>query len=534
MTENGDFRSSSPQPPEGAHREERVGEILRKARESRQLSIATIARNLKLNPRYIEALESSDYDLIPADAYIRVYLQSLSRHLSLNSEELLSRFFKERGVTGVDTLKRDPNTKINLALEEKKKPNPVFFGVAAVALALAIFAYMFWFAPFSKETAKPNGAAPAAGVSATTSAAPQTTPAPSDSATLAARAPDDILSGVLEGVSAPRPVLTHKDSVRAARNEKRRLASAKESLKPVVAEVKHPPKILDTAKKVAAVKSSLLKDSALKAKTAEAKSASAIAKETPKQTIIEPKHAQPTKDTGKPGTVKPTATAVAPKDTLKPVIADLKPPAKPNDTVKPVAAAPVATPTKDTAASKTVQTIAKPPATQPKDTAKQPPAKPAIAKDSLPKVKTSEVKAVAAPLKDSVLKAAPVSPVPAKDTVKNSHPVHDSAKKTSMATPPAGGKPMMLEIKATASSSWARVLSDGKPSRNLLGPGTAKSFSAQDSFQIRVGDGEAVSISLDGKPITLPRKGAVSLKIDRSGVSELSYEKWSTETNGRF
>ena len=131
------------QTPEPVPVKECVGEILRKERERRDVSIYIIAKDLRLNPRFIEAIETNDYDLLPGDAYIRVYLRSLCKYFSLNADELLERFFKERGLCGVDTLRKDSKTKINIAaLKEKEKPNKTAILAVSVFIILALLSYI--------------------------------------------------------------------------------------------------------------------------------------------------------------------------------------------------------------------------------------------------------------------------------------------------------------------------------------------------------------------------------------------------------
>jgi hypothetical protein len=56
------------------------------------------------------------------------------------------------------------------------------------------------------------------------------------------------------------------------------------------------------------------------------------------------------------------------------------------------------------------------------------------------------------------------------------------------------------------------------------------SFTASDSFNVHVGIGDAVSFSLNGMPLELPkRKGVVTFKVDRSGtVTVWPLEKWNS------
>jgi cytoskeletal protein RodZ len=136
MAQNNGVNALQPPVPEdaGPHKE-RVGEILKRERERRQISIEAVAGKLRLNARYIEALEANRYDQLPGDTYIRVYLRSLSNFFSLTSEEILRRFFEERGLTGADTLRKDSSTKINLAAqEEKKSTTPLLVTLAVIAL----------------------------------------------------------------------------------------------------------------------------------------------------------------------------------------------------------------------------------------------------------------------------------------------------------------------------------------------------------------------------------------------------------------
>jgi cytoskeleton protein RodZ len=133
--------------PDNAHGTEsapsdHIGDIIKRTRMARGLSIETLARELKITSRYLEALEANDYDRMPGDTYIRVYLRSICVYFSLNPDEILLRFFDQRGLTGVDTLRKDSSTKINLtAIPEQKKPGMLPFLGIAVIVALAASAF---------------------------------------------------------------------------------------------------------------------------------------------------------------------------------------------------------------------------------------------------------------------------------------------------------------------------------------------------------------------------------------------------------
>ncbi|KMQ50624.1 Transcriptional regulator [Chitinispirillum alkaliphilum] len=120
---------------------DRVGDILRKERITRRIAIETIAKDLKLNVKYIKALESSDFNSLPADPYIRVYLRSLAKYLSLDPEEILSTFYKEKGISS--EMEKGSSSKIQVSMQdtEIKKQNPTF--IFAIILIILFGAFIF-------------------------------------------------------------------------------------------------------------------------------------------------------------------------------------------------------------------------------------------------------------------------------------------------------------------------------------------------------------------------------------------------------
>jgi cytoskeletal protein RodZ len=118
---------------------DKVGDMLRKERLTRRITVETIAKDLKLNVNYIKALELSDYDSLPADPYVRVYIRSLTKYLSLDSDGILKEFYKERGLIS-DDYSKEAN-KIDVSVQRQDK-NPTIIVVAALIVVLAVFAFI--------------------------------------------------------------------------------------------------------------------------------------------------------------------------------------------------------------------------------------------------------------------------------------------------------------------------------------------------------------------------------------------------------
>jgi cytoskeletal protein RodZ len=116
---------------------DKVGDIIRKERVTRRITVETIAKDLKLNAKYIKALESNEYDSLPADPYVRVYLRSLAKYLSLNPEEILKKFYDERGL-GSELYKRESAAKIKVSMKEKEESRSPLLITALILIAILI------------------------------------------------------------------------------------------------------------------------------------------------------------------------------------------------------------------------------------------------------------------------------------------------------------------------------------------------------------------------------------------------------------
>ncbi len=91
MDENRDMENTGSDAAAG------VGGKIKKERLTRRISIDTIAKDLKMSPGYIRAIEENNFDSLPAYAYVRVYLRSIANYLQMDAEEIVHEFLKEMG-----------------------------------------------------------------------------------------------------------------------------------------------------------------------------------------------------------------------------------------------------------------------------------------------------------------------------------------------------------------------------------------------------------------------------------------------------
>jgi cytoskeleton protein RodZ len=65
------------------------GTVLGQAREAQGLSVADVARQLKLSIQQVEALEAGEYDRLPGPVFVRGFIRNYARLLKLDSERLV-------------------------------------------------------------------------------------------------------------------------------------------------------------------------------------------------------------------------------------------------------------------------------------------------------------------------------------------------------------------------------------------------------------------------------------------------------------
>ena len=206
------------QPAPGPAARETVGDLLRKERVTKRIAVETIAKDLRLNARYIKLLEANQCDALPADPYVRVYVRSIAKYLMLDPEAVLKRFYEEKGVPP-EAYQKTTATKIDVSSvkPEKSYTTPLIVGAIIVGLAIIslVSGRMGWNKP-----------------SATAQKAPVPAAARDAAAPRPAVAPDTALDSAVAGDSV-HALPPDSGAVSAAE-----VTMAKEGIEPVLLEIR--------------------------------------------------------------------------------------------------------------------------------------------------------------------------------------------------------------------------------------------------------------------------------------------------------
>lgn len=72
-----------------------VGQIIRRARLQRGLSLDQLSHLTKIDTRYIEALELDNYSTLPSETFAKGFIRNLSQRLDLDPAELVAIFRRD-------------------------------------------------------------------------------------------------------------------------------------------------------------------------------------------------------------------------------------------------------------------------------------------------------------------------------------------------------------------------------------------------------------------------------------------------------
>lgn len=72
-----------------------IGNILKKARERKRLTMGNVTKNIKIHQKYISALEKDDYSVFSGKVHSKGFLRIYAEYLGLDSKELLALWRRE-------------------------------------------------------------------------------------------------------------------------------------------------------------------------------------------------------------------------------------------------------------------------------------------------------------------------------------------------------------------------------------------------------------------------------------------------------
>lgn len=178
------------------------GELLKRERELREVTLNEVTVATRIPPRFLEAFEREDWEKLPGGVFNRGFVRAIARYLGLDEENLLSEYDLAYG----------EQRAAMPAVDENPIPSPPKWVVAAAALAIlllcvgVVYASVYgWNRYAARRAAKRAGLS--AAVAAGQTSAPGTTPTGPNPATSIPQPPNANASpGVASNPSAANAV----------------------------------------------------------------------------------------------------------------------------------------------------------------------------------------------------------------------------------------------------------------------------------------------------------------------------------------
>lgn len=120
---------------ETAATSEKIGGILRDAREAANATLDDISALLKIRSDHLQALENDDFERLPGSVYAIGFIRTYATHLGLNAGELIERYKAAVAVPHLEDQGPNPQTEIEPISGALK----ISIGVAAVFVV-----YILW------------------------------------------------------------------------------------------------------------------------------------------------------------------------------------------------------------------------------------------------------------------------------------------------------------------------------------------------------------------------------------------------------
>lgn len=118
---------------------ETAGSLLKKSRESKNISLSQAAKETNITGRHLKALEENNFSVFPGETYIIGFLRKYSDYLDINSSEVIQLYKGSQLIEKEPPLEELTKPMITTGDQIKKFLIPIVFLLIVLGLGLAIF-----------------------------------------------------------------------------------------------------------------------------------------------------------------------------------------------------------------------------------------------------------------------------------------------------------------------------------------------------------------------------------------------------------
>jgi cytoskeleton protein RodZ len=112
------------------------GERLKRERELRGVSLDEVSGATRINTKYLEALETEQWDQLPGGVFNRGFIRTIARYLGINEDGMISEY----------ALVTKDHPTVSVWVQDLEKPPRPWLPAAVIVLVIALIAVSGWIA----------------------------------------------------------------------------------------------------------------------------------------------------------------------------------------------------------------------------------------------------------------------------------------------------------------------------------------------------------------------------------------------------
>lgn len=97
-----------------------LGSYLKQEREMKKISLEELHEETKIRQLYLEAIENGEFNVLPGEVYLKGFLRTISRELSLDYAHVLELYRKDAGVAHEDIPLSQPDSILREVEQENR------------------------------------------------------------------------------------------------------------------------------------------------------------------------------------------------------------------------------------------------------------------------------------------------------------------------------------------------------------------------------------------------------------------------------
>ncbi|MFW6410387.1 MAG: helix-turn-helix domain-containing protein [Halanaerobiales bacterium] len=118
-----------------------IGDKLREARRTRDLSLAQIEEETKIRKKYLAALEKNDFDSIPGEVYVKAFIKGYAEQVGLDGNKLVNKYINAK--KRKKEQEKEEEMRRQKELENRKNKIKIIVVSAAILLIILVLGLIY-------------------------------------------------------------------------------------------------------------------------------------------------------------------------------------------------------------------------------------------------------------------------------------------------------------------------------------------------------------------------------------------------------